>query len=114
MDYLADNPGSKHLPFAAPPLPDAVHTSLVHLPWRDYLLFDGPLEAATEFGWSLTEECFIPHSPNLFWPQDHAWCVATEIDLLSTLFAGSESLAQNLLADPRLEAWRVFPEDHIT
>ena len=55
----------------------------------------------------------LPQSPNLFWPQDHAWCVAAEIDLFCTLVAGPEALAQALVADPRLEAWRVHPADPI-
>lgn len=32
-----------------------------------------------------------PHSGNLFWPQDHAWCVATEIDLFCTFIAVRKS-----------------------
>jgi hypothetical protein len=31
-------------------------------------------------------------SPNQWWPQDRAWCVASEIDLDSTLVAGSQDL----------------------
>jgi hypothetical protein len=34
--------------------------------------------------------------------------------LYCTLVAGSESLAQALLADPRFEAWRVDPGDPVT
>jgi hypothetical protein len=62
----------------------------------------------------LTADHFVPQSPNLFWPQDHAWCVASEIDLFCTLVAGSEALASALLSDPRLEAWRVFAGDSVT
>jgi hypothetical protein len=69
------------------------------------------LEAAADFGWTLAGERFISQSPNLFWPQDHAWCVASEIDLLCTLVAGSNELAESLIADPRLEVWRVFADD---
>jgi hypothetical protein len=80
----------------------------VHLPGRDYLLFEGPLQAATEFA------RFVSQSPNLFWPDDHAWCVASEIDLFCTLVAGSDVLIEGLIADSRLEAWRVFADDPIT
>ena len=80
----------------------------VYLPCRDYLLFEGPLEGATDFGTYLTKEHFLPQSPNLFWPDDHAWCVATEIDLYCTLVGGSHALADSLTANPALEAWRVF------
>jgi hypothetical protein len=53
----------------------------VQLPGRDDLLFAGPLAAAPEVGWAHPLGGFFPQSPNLFWPQDHAWCVASEIDL---------------------------------
>jgi hypothetical protein len=83
------------------------------LPSRDYLLFAGSLAAAPVLGWTDPYGSFFPQSPNLFWPQDHAWCVATEIDLFCTLVAGSEALAQVLVGDPRLEVWRVQPADPI-
>lgn len=85
----------------------------VRLPGRDYLLFAGPLAAAPQLGWTDPYGFFLPQSPNLFWPDDHAWCVASEIDLFCTLVAGSEALAQALVGDPLLEAWRVQPADPI-
>jgi hypothetical protein len=85
----------------------------VRLPQRDYLLLTGPLEAAMEIGWTLAGDHFIPQSPNLFWPADHAWCVASEIDLFCTLVAGPSELAEDLMAEPRLEAWRVLPDDPV-
>jgi hypothetical protein len=85
----------------------------VRLPGRDYLLFAGPLAAAPQLGWADPYGYFFPQSPNLFWPQDHAWCVASEIDLFCTLVAGSDDLAEALVGDPLLEAWRVQPDDPI-
>ncbi len=84
----------------------------VRLPNRDYALFQGPLDAATELG-SAWGDTFFPQSPNLFWPQDQAWCVASEIDLYCTLVAGSQALADALVADRRLEAWSVEATDPI-
>ena len=56
---------------------------LIEVEWqrndRDQRLFE-------EAGW---RPFCVPRSPNLFWPSDHAWCVATEIDLLFTLVAGT-------------------------
>ena len=86
----------------------------VHLPERDYLFFEGPVESATEFGHYLTADHFLPQSPSLFWPRDRAWCVASEIDLYCTLVGGSDALVESLIANPALEAWRVFPDDPIT
>jgi hypothetical protein len=88
--------------------------SRVKLPYRDYALLEGPLEAAAEVGWFLTPEHFVPQSPNLFWPRDHAWCVASEIDLFCTLVAGCNQLIEDLVADTRLETWLVFADDPTT
>jgi hypothetical protein len=100
---------------AVPPAfpPEVLDGPRVRLPGRDYILFAGQLAAAPELGERGPLGGFIPQSPNLFWPQDHAWCVASEIDLYCTLVAGSEALAATLVADPRLEAWRVRPGDPI-
>jgi hypothetical protein len=87
--------------------------SRVVLPYRDYLLFEGPLHSAAQFGWNLTAQHFVSESANLFWPADHAWCVASEIDLYCTLVTGSDALIEALLTDPRLEVWRVFAEDPV-
>jgi hypothetical protein len=85
----------------------------VQLSGRDYLLLAGSLAAAPQLGWTDPYGFVFPQSSNLFWPQDHAWCVASEIDLFCTLVAGSDELAGALVDDPRLEAWRVQPDDPI-
>jgi hypothetical protein len=104
-----------HPPRVIPPAlsPKQLHGPKVHLPNRDYLLFTGPLEAAAELGATIGET-FWPQSPNLFWPHDHAWCVASEIDLSFTLVAGSEPLAEALLADPRLQTSPVNSGDSLS
>ena len=86
----------------------------VELPQRKYLLFTGPLEAALEIGDWPTAEWFLPHSPNIFWPNDGSWCVATEIDLFCTYVGGSRALIDELLADERLEVWEAHLDDPIT
>jgi hypothetical protein len=53
-------------------------------------------------------------SPNQWWSDDHSWCVATEIDFDSTLVAGSRALVDAVLADERLEAFVVGPDDDLT
>jgi hypothetical protein len=105
-------------PSGSIPVPPALPAEVldgprVRLRGRDYLLFAGPLAAAPDLGWASPGGGFFSQSPNLLWPQDHAWCVASEIDLFCTLVAGPEALAQALVADPRLEAWRVHPADPI-
>ena len=80
---------------------------MVHLPQRDYLLYAGPIDAAsttTLFGeWGQT--------PNLWWPEDRAWCVASEIDLLWTYVGGGRGMVDHLIEDDRIEALDVGPGD---
>jgi hypothetical protein len=86
----------------------------VILPGRGYLLFGGPLTAAMNTDWSPGGSIFARQSPNLFWPQDRSWCVGSEIDLHATLVGGPLALANALVANPALEAWRVEPTDPVT
>lgn len=88
--------------------PDLVNGPRVELPERSYLLLEGPLDAAGELAMSL-----FPQSPSLFWPDDRAWCVATEIDLDSTYFGGTAALVAEVLADERLEAVPVEVTDPV-
>jgi hypothetical protein len=83
------------------------------LPAREHLLFRGPLGAARSIGDHASGR-FSPQSPNLLWPEDRSWCVATEIDFDSTLVAGPQALVDAVLAEPGLEAWPVGPDDDLT
>ena len=47
------------------------------------------------------------HTPQLLWPEDHSWVMASEIDWDSTIVAGSRSLVDAVLADERFEAFEV-------
>lgn len=106
--YPAGDPGDPFPPRPCVPVPH-LRGQEVELPGRNYFLYEGPVDAATELGW-----WFGPQSPNLFWPQDHLWCVASEIDLYCTLVGGSEALIEELVADSRFEAWRVYRDDPIS
>jgi hypothetical protein len=66
----------------------------VNLPGRDYLLFKGSVAEAR--GWQ--------DGPNLWWPDDQAWCVASEIDLPCTYVGGASELIEQILQHPALEA----------
>jgi hypothetical protein len=75
---------------------------------REYWLFSGPLEAART----------LQYPPALWWPDDHAWCVATDVDRDSTYIGGSGELIAELVASPELEVlpaelhdlvWPEFP-----
>jgi hypothetical protein len=85
----------------------------VELPQRRYLLFEGPLDAAAELGdWPLPD-WFLPQSPNICWPDDASWCVATEVDLPYTYVGGARDLVDELLIDVRLEVWEAQLDDPI-
>ncbi|MCO7220466.1 hypothetical protein [Klenkia sp. PcliD-1-E] len=40
---------------------------------------------------------------SLWWPADRAWCVATDVELVSTYLVGSAACVADVLGDPRLE-----------
>ena len=82
------------------------------LPYRDYLLakgslFEGPKIGRSRMGW------FHPQSPNLIWPSDRSWILATEIDHDVTLIAGSEKLVEAILNTDSLTAERFLVTDTI-
>jgi hypothetical protein len=56
-----------------------------------------------------------PHeqSANLWWPTDQAWCVVTDIDLMSTYVGGSAACMAELLATPGVEAVPATPGDRV-
>jgi hypothetical protein len=53
-------------------------------------------------------------SANLWWPDDDAWCVATELDFKSTYIGGPESLITALVGDRALEVLQVAVTDELT
>lgn len=53
-------------------------------------------------------------SPSQWWPQDRGWFVGSEIDFDSTLVGGSESLVEQIVTDPHLEAFRVSRRGNLT
>lgn len=77
------------------------------LPQRRYHLLSGPIEIASGlagYSWD---------SPNLWWPSDHAWCVATEIDIDTTYVGAAKACVEHLLACDGLEVYEVEPSDRL-
>jgi len=70
------------------------HDPLIRHENRDFLLYRGRPEVVP--GWL--------DGPNLWWPDDRSWCVATEIDLPWTYVGGAEAVIEDILDDPRLAA----------
>ena len=57
-----------------------------------------------------------PHeqSANLWWPADRAWCVVTDIDLVSTYVGGTAACIADVRACPGLEVVPADPGDPVT
>ena len=77
----------------------------IKVPAREYLLLKGHLEALRRYF-----DLDIM-GPNIWWPDDRAWCVATEVDLDSTFVGGSAECVEALLAHPALEVFHAEPSD---
>lgn len=99
--------------------PEEVASPFVEHPGRRYRLYAGPLPEPRQF--SLVNLAFPPHTaspfleqpPSIFWPADHSWCFASEIDFNSTLVGGTTAMIDDVLAHPDLEAWSIEPADSL-
>jgi hypothetical protein len=80
----------------------------VKLEHRDCLLFRGPVRAATAFR---SGPWF--QSPTLWWPEDRAWCVASELDIFSTYLGASAEALRALIAHPDLEVLECAADEHV-
>jgi hypothetical protein len=111
---------------------------LLKLPMgRDHIVLAGPLGAVDQItrDWSKqsssqrtlvarrgdAETCKPPEKdwgksrdvPNLIWPADRSWFVASEVDFDSTWVGGSGELIKAIVESPLLEAWQVEPTDSL-
>lgn len=76
----------------------------VSAPNREYLLARGPLDDIVPFSDHLGGQ-----SPNVWWPDDHAWIVATEIDFAWTYVGADRRTISAVLAHPAMEALETLP-----
>jgi hypothetical protein len=81
-------------------------TPRVHTQHRSYFLFRGSLDGACGFFDGGT-------SPNLWWPQDRAWLVSTEVDGFSTYVGGTSNAIEDVVSSSGLEALRVPVDVHM-
>lgn len=82
---------------AGPPTPRA---PLVPIPHREMLLFAGPVDVlrdAPAMGWYGSAGA-VAQEPHLVWPEDHAWCMACEVDEEIEFSVGCSSEASMGLA----------------
>lgn len=64
---------------------------------RRYLLFRGQLADVARLNH------YMLQPPDYWWPADHSWCVASDVDLYWTYVGGSSACVETLLAQPMLE-----------
>lgn len=114
-------------PDATPPpptrAPDALAPAVLRgpkleLPHRAYVLFRAAprdLEALADGRAAADVDPFAPgfRTPNLLCPDDCSWCLATEVDLDSTVVGGTRALVDDLLAAPDLEVMEVAETDSL-
>ncbi len=82
------------------------------LPGRNYHIMGGRLDEAAE---SLSDPADLHshRSPNLWWPEDRSWFVATEIDLAWSFVGGTTACVDSVLGQPDLAARLTTPHDPI-
>ena len=56
----------------------------VDMPYRRYLVFVGTIDSVQEMA-----DANYLQAPNIWWPEDKAWAVVTDIDLMDTYVGGS-------------------------
>lgn len=83
------------------------------------LLFDTALAELADPGWvhaaGLGWTADFPGvMPQLLWPADHTWVVASEIDFDSTIVAGSRTLIEAVVADDRFEAFEITEDSDLS
>jgi hypothetical protein len=104
--------GSKHGP--APPLPVVIprpRTRTFKVPGRGYYIARGALASALETVYGVASHY---QSASIWWPDDRAWCVATEVDFDWTYVGGSNECIAAVLGHPDLEALPARTSDGVT
>ncbi|OZM73359.1 hypothetical protein CFN78_10975 [Amycolatopsis antarctica] len=90
--------------------PEPPHEAEFEMPARRMWLYEGEIDAGmADFGPGIWHQ-----SPNLWWPSDRAWCVATDIDLESTYLGVSNRGAEELLAHKGIECFPAYETDLVS
>ncbi len=91
-------PGYRTAMAAPDPIPPAVRNGpRMRIPGRDYIVYSGSIEDALMWMESKNQ------TPHYWWPKDHAWVVAGDVDLPWSIVAGKRNLIRRLVHDAVLE-----------
>jgi hypothetical protein len=95
---------------AIPPHLGRTDIPRIQLPHRSMLLLAGPLsEATTSFAPPPGDQ-----RASLWWPEDRAWCVATDVDLMTTYVGGTQECINALVNGDDVEAMPVSVGQKVT
>jgi hypothetical protein len=78
------------------------------VPHRGYHLLRGPLAEIDRFDAPGVE------APSIWWPEDRAWCVGGDVDLMTTYLGGSAAAIDAVLGDAELEALPIAAGQSVT
>jgi hypothetical protein len=81
------------------------------MPLRSYYLLSGPVRAATDIVDPAAPDEW--QRPDLFWPDDRAWFVATDVDFYSLYIGGTHELTSDIAMNVPTPTERVGLGDHI-
>ncbi|WP_449373535.1 hypothetical protein [Arthrobacter psychrolactophilus] len=81
---------------------------------RQYFVFQGNLQDLAQPPWRDDYPGADSQTPNLAWPADRSWCMASEIDFDSTLVGGTAELIAAVVHSSGLEALEVTPSSDLS
>lgn len=81
---------------------------------REYWVFRGSLAELARPPWFDGDDGRNTQPPNLAWPADRSWCMATEIDFDSTVVGGTAELIAAVVHSRELEAMEVAPAGNLS
>jgi hypothetical protein len=81
------------------------------IPGRGYYIARGPLASALDTVYGVVSHY---QSASMWWPNDRAWCVATEVDFDWTYVGGSTACIAAILSSPDLESLPARITDGVT
>jgi hypothetical protein len=87
---------------------DVRSAPIFRVPNRGYHLLRGPLSEIDRFYGPSAE------APSIWWPEDRAWCVGGDVDLMTTYLGGTAAAIEAVLADTELEALAIPAGQSVT
>ena len=81
----------------------------VKVPAREYFLFASTVADVPSFAIG-----GFPQTPSIWWPDDRAWCVATEVDGYDSYVGGSQACIEAVLASDLMRATPITPDTPIS